>query len=45
MEAGGAINAIVVEQRHCRHLQLARALDEFFRLRCAVKKAESARGV
>ena len=28
MKAGGAIDAVAVEQRHRRHLQLNRALDQ-----------------
>src|SRR5215469_9277820 len=40
MEAGRAIDTVVVKQSHRRHLQLDSSLDQVFRMRGALKKAE-----
>ncbi len=45
VKTGRAVDAVMVEQRHCRHLQRRCPLDQALRLRCSLKKAEGARRV
>ena len=45
MKPRRAVDAVAIEQRHRRHLQLDRALDQLLRLRGCFEKAESAGSV
>src|SRR3979490_1118627 len=45
METGGAIDAVAVEQGHCRQLQGDRPFEQRLGLRCTLKKAEGAGSV
>src|SRR3981081_1526839 len=45
METGGAVDAVAVEQGHCRHLQGDRAFNQCFGLRCTFEKTECAGSV
>src|ERR1017187_7454986 len=42
MESRSPIDAVAIQQRHGRHLQLDRPLDKFFGLRRTFKETESA---